>query len=197
MSMLTHINANVFSKNVKGLGELHMRLFDIDNDLETIYPWLIHSHAKYWGMQNYTLKQAHEAYDKLIKQTDYNVFIGFHNHKPAFLMEKYKAINDRIASYYDAKESDYGMHILIAPPEQKIHGFTKEIFAMVMDYFFSFKTIDRVVVEPDATNDKIHALNKKAGFKHLKNIQLPEKEARLELCYRTDYMTSKLNLTQP
>lgn len=193
MEALINLKDCVFSKSTNGIGRLQMRPFNIKTDLEIIYHWVTHSHAKYWGMQNYTMKQVYVAYNKILKSIDYDVFIGVHNNSPVFLMEKYKANYDRIANYYDAKDSDYGMHLLIAPPEKKIHGFTKEIFLMVMDYFFSFTSINRVVVEPDIDNKKIHVLNEKAGFNYIKTIQLPEKVAALAICSRKEYENAKPN----
>ena len=97
-------------------------------------------------------------------------------------MERYKASEDVIAKHYDALENDYGMHILVAPAEKKIPQFTWHVFSTVMTYFFSLPFVNRVVVEPDMNNEKIHVLNKKAGFEYQKNITLSHKVASLAFC---------------
>lgn len=194
MSTLISLKDCVFTKYTDGIGRIQMRPFNIEDDLVLIYPWVTHPHAKYWGMQNYTLKQVYMAYSKIQKKLNHEVFIGICNHKPVFLVEKYKVATDRISNYYDAKDSDYGMHILVAPPKEKIHGFTWDIFSTVMDFFFSYVGISRVVVEPDINNKKIHVLNNKAGFRYIKQITFPEKQAHLAICTREDYKTAKTQL---
>ena len=62
-----------------------------------------------------------------------------------------------------------------------------------MDYFFSLPYVERVVVEPDVNNEKIHVLNKKAGFVYQGEIQLPNKVAALAICTRENYRLASEN----
>ena len=56
------------------------------------------------------------------------------------------------------------------------------MFCATLEFFFSDSNVERVVVEPDVRNDKIHVLNKKAGFVYHKEIQLADKKAGLAFC---------------
>ena len=47
---------------------------------------------------------------------------------------------------------------------QRIPGFSRDVFALVMRFLFDRLNAARVVVEPDANNAKIHALNLAMGF---------------------------------
>ena len=164
MNTSTEINSTVFSKTIKNFGEISLRPLDIDKDLATIHSWVTQAYAYYWGMLDKTKEEVYAEYANLIVKEDYEVYIGIYRDETIFLMEKYKASSDRIANYYTAKATDYGMHILIAPPKNQISGFTWNIFSTVLEYFFSQPQVGRVVVEPDIRNQKIHKLNKKAGF---------------------------------
>ncbi|OEJ98578.1 transcriptional regulator [Flavivirga aquatica] len=185
------IKNTVFSNPIDNFGTIHLRYLDFKLDIETIHNWVTQPYASYWGMLDKTLEEVQFEYEKLVSRKDYDVFIGIYKGESVFLMEKYKASSDRISQYYNAKPTDYGMHILVAPPERKISGFTWQIFTTVLEYFFNREEVDRIVVEPDVRNDKIHKLNKKAGFQYQKEIQLPEKKAFLAFCEHKDYVEAK------
>ncbi|WP_344929673.1 GNAT family N-acetyltransferase [Aquimarina addita] len=177
----------VFSKTIQNFGTIELRHLDIEKDIHTIYEWVSKPYASFWGMLDKPLEAIKSEYTQLISRENYEVFIGMYKDEPIFLMEKYKASTDRISSYYDAKDGDYGMHILVAPPQQKIHDFTWNVFSTIVSYFFTQPQISRIVVEPDIRNKKIHELNKKAGFYYLKEINLPEKKAALAFCRPEDF----------
>ncbi|WP_299252868.1 GNAT family N-acetyltransferase [uncultured Aquimarina sp.] len=181
----------VFSRTIKEFGKIRIHRLDLNKDIAIIHEWVTQSYASYWGMINKTLEEVYSEYRKLVATPNYEVFIGVYKNEPIFLMEKYKASEDRISNYYNVKDTDYGMHILIAPPEKRIHGFTWNIFSTVLEYFFEQPHVGRIVVEPDIRNEKIHKLNKKAGFKYLKEIELPEKKAALAFCELDNYREAK------
>jgi len=191
------ISTPAFSNTIEGFGTITLRELNLTTDTQTIHNWVTQPYAQYWGMLDSSLEDVHEEYQKLTTKKDYEVFIGLYQNEPIFLMEKYKAASDRIAEYYQTEETDYGMHILVAPPTQKIPNFTWNVFSTVLAYFFAQPNIERVVVEPDIRNEKIHVLNKKAGFKYVKEIQLPEKKAGLAFCTKKDFIAAKNNITKP
>lgn len=182
---------SIYTTQFGDLGDLHIREFNLNNDIDLLYSWVTKPYAKYWGMLDFTKEQVHKDYCELGLNTEHNVFIGELNGVPIFLMERYNPQKDIIANYYKVVKGDIGMHILVAPAEKKVSGFTWQVFSSVMDFLFSEKNIKRVVVEPDVENQKIHILNKKAGFTYLKEIRLPHKKARLGVCTRKDYKKSK------
>ncbi|SEL67744.1 Siderophore synthetase component [Aquimarina amphilecti] len=181
----------VFSRTIENFGTIHLRHLDFDYDIATIHKWVTKEYARYWGMLDDSIEEVHSEYTALVSRKDYDVFIGTYNGVPIFLMEKYKAATDRISDYYSAKDTDYGMHILVAPSEHKITGFTWNVFSTVLEYFFELPDVKRIVVEPDVRNEKIHRLNKKAGFIYRKEIELPEKTAALAFCEAHDYRKAK------
>ncbi|WP_298545095.1 GNAT family N-acetyltransferase [uncultured Aquimarina sp.] len=191
MEDITTAENIVFSRTIENFGTIQLRHLDFEVDIKTIYAWVTNPYAKYWGMLEKSLDEVYSEYTALVSREDYDVFIGVYNGEPVFLMEKYKASTDRIADYYSAKDADYGMHILVAPSEIKITGFTWNVFSTVLEYFFELPYVKRIVVEPDVRNEKIHILNKKAGFIYQKEINLPEKKAALAFCEEIDYRKAK------
>lgn len=129
-------------------------------------------------------------YSDLIRTEHIQPFMGFYNDKPAFLVEFYWAFKDRIGEYYDVQTGDYGFHILMAPADTPVRNFSWNVFTVLMDFMFSEEKVERLIVEPDARNEKIHLLNKRAGFRYHHLINLPEKTAQLAFCTREQYITA-------
>ncbi|WP_202945878.1 GNAT family N-acetyltransferase [Aquimarina agarivorans] len=177
----------VYSKIIDGFGEIQLRELDLEKDALLLHGWVTMPYAHYWGMQKSTIEEVYKEYEALSQSADHKAFVGMYRNQPIFLMEKYKASENEIAKYYDCSEGDYGMHVLVAPLKRKIPHFTWYIFTTILEYFFSDITIQRIVVEPDVNNDKIHVLNKKAGFRYHSEIQLPHKKAALAFCDRISY----------
>ncbi|MBU2996781.1 acetyltransferase [Cellulophaga baltica] len=182
----------VFKKEIKGLGEISIRPINLENDIDMLYSWVSKPYAKYWGMLEQTKEEVFNEYKKLEDNSHHHTYIGELNKQPIFLMERYKTSEDVIVKHYDALDNDYGMHILVAPAEKKIPKFTWHVFSTVMAYFFSLPFVNRVVVEPDINNEKIHVLNKKAGFVYQKNINLDHKIASLAFCTKEAFYQSVL-----
>jgi len=88
---------------------------------------------------------------------------------------------------YDPAPGDIGMHVLVAPHERRIPGFTGAVFETILDYLFSDPLVDRVVVEPDIRNTKIQALNERMGFRKHSIVDLPDKQSWLSFCTRDQY----------
>lgn len=180
-------NQKIFSKNIGELGEMSIRPIQLDSDIEMLHNWVTQPYAKYWGLLDKTQEEVYKEYSEIQENIQHHTYIGMLNNEPLFLMERYKALTDIIANYYDAQEGDFGMHILVAPIEKRIPQFTWHVFSVIIDYFFSIPQVKRIVVEPDVNNKKIHVLNRKAGFVYQKEIELPGKRAALSFCTEEDY----------
>jgi siderophore synthetase component len=178
-------DAAVFRKHAAPLGDFWLRPLRIEEDAALIHDWVNRDYAKYWGMLGHSREQVASAYAEICRHSE--VFLGFHKDKPAFLTECYPPATDPVGRHYAVQPGDRGMHILVAPAERPIPNFTWTVFTVVMDFLFSDPAVDRVVVEPDARNDKIHLLNRRAGFEYQKLIQLPNKTAFLAFCTREKY----------
>jgi RimJ/RimL family protein N-acetyltransferase len=175
----------VFVKTIPGLGVFELRPIDLDIDIPLLHNWVNRDYAVYWGMNGFSLQEVYDSYSKILEKT--NVYMGIFNDDVSFLLECYNPEEDTIGEYYQVKKGDKGMHILVAPFEKSISNFTWSIFTVILDFIFSDANNQRVIVEPDARNHKIHLLNKKAGFVFQNIVELPHKKAHLEFCTRKDY----------
>ncbi|MCV9928625.1 acetyltransferase [Flavobacterium sp. LS1R49] len=176
-----------FTKHIPSLGDIHLRQLNLDTDIDFLHQWVTKPYATYWGMEKFSIDEVKAAYQEIAEMPSHDAYIGILNDKPIFLMERYLASNDLIANYYDAHENDFGMHILVGPPEHQIPNFTWNVFSTIMDFIFTNDSVNRIVVEPDTRNEKIHTLNKRAGFVYHKVIELPHKTAHLAFCTKDQY----------
>ncbi|TDO82998.1 RimJ/RimL family protein N-acetyltransferase [Flavobacterium chryseum] len=175
----------VFVKTIPGLGVFELRPIDMELDIPLIHNWVNREYAVYWEMNGFSEEEVKNTYYNI--QEKAQVYMGKFNNNVAFLLECYNPEDDIIGKYYESQKGDKGMHILVAPSEKPIPNFTWNIFTVILDFIFSDGKNQRIVVEPDARNHKIHLLNKRAGFVFQRVLDLPHKQAHLEFCTREDY----------
>jgi hypothetical protein len=118
--------------------------------------------------------------------------LGRADGEPAFLAETYDPAHSPLAGLAELRPGDVGMHLLVAPTETPVHGFTAAVMRRVLEECFADPGVRRVVVEPDVRNHRIGALNAAAGFVVARHVDLPDKTAALSLCTRDAFLTSTL-----
>lgn len=159
----------------------------IPEDIATLHRWFIQERAAFWLMQDKTEAEVREAYQRMMDSGSATPYIGWRDGRPAFLAECYDPAEDRIRAFYEVRPGDLGMHIFIAPPERRIAGYSRTVFHALMRFMFAHLGARRIVVEPDASNHKVHALNRSAGFAYDRDVVFPEKIASLAFCTRRDF----------
>ncbi|MDX8552431.1 GNAT family N-acetyltransferase [Tenacibaculum sp. 1B UA] len=178
----------VFSKEYKDFGTITIRPFQIKKDSVFLQQWVTKEYAVFWGMQNATVKEVEEEYSQLTAPEHYDVFVGMFHNEPAFIVERYNPKLDIINSFFKAKTTDCGVHIIIAPPKTtKTPNFTWFMFRAIMDFVYTNPTINRIVVEPDIRNKKMFALCQRIGFELGNVIELPSKTAQLAFLTKANY----------
>ncbi|MGC6386944.1 GNAT family N-acetyltransferase [Ewingella sp. S1.OA.A_B6] len=180
----------LFSRS-RQAGELTLRPLVFPQDADLLHIWMTQPYAHFWGMQNSHRDEVDTFYRELTANNPRAALMGECDGNPAFLIECYPVQDDPLHEHYDVQRGDIGMHILLSPPDQPVPGFSWQVFSTVMEYLFSRPDVLRVVVEPDVRNDKIHRLNKRAGFQYQHKIELPHKTAWLAFCQRDDYLLAR------
>ncbi|MEU4688110.1 GNAT family N-acetyltransferase [Actinoplanes sp. NPDC023714] len=168
---------------------------DLDRDLDLLHSWVTHPRSHYWGLQGADRARVRDEYQKIADNPHHHAWLGLDDDgTPLFLAETYEPAHSELASVYDVRPGDLGMHVLVAPPasssSSKRSGLTSAVFRAVMDFCFADSRIDRVVVEPDVRNEAIARKNAEAGFVEERHVQLHDKVARLSFCTRVAYEMS-------
>lgn len=150
----------------------------------TLNAWLCKPYARFWGMTELTDEERAEALADLPGKFG---MLGFLGNQPAFYIELYDPRDDEVGQHYSPQPGDCGMHILLAPAERPVHGFSHRAMAATMEFILGHLKFSRVVVEPDAGNDKIHRLNHSVGIHYAGEIQLSHKRACLGFAGAEDF----------
>ncbi|MFD7027149.1 GNAT family N-acetyltransferase [Streptomyces sp. NPDC059917] len=180
----------LFTRTDPALGTFALRPLDPFADAELLHGWVTHPKAAFWMMQDASLPDVEREYMKIAAAEHHDAFIGLHDGRPAFLMERYDPSELELVGLYDAQPGDVGMHFLVAPSDRPVHGFTRAVITTVMAALFEDPATVRVVVEPDVANTAVHALNEAVGFVPDRPITKPEKEALLSFCTRAQFQAA-------
>ncbi|WP_221352698.1 GNAT family N-acetyltransferase [Streptomyces beigongshangae] len=169
------------------VGTLTLRPLDPLKDAGLLHSWVTHPKAAYWMMQDAKPEDVEREYMAVAASEHHHAYLGLHDGRPAFLMEKYDPRYIELAGLYEPEPGDVGMHFLVAPTDRPVHGFTRAVITAVMEELFADPGTRRVVVEPDVTNTAVHALNEAVGFVPEREIEKPEKRALLSFCTREHF----------
>ncbi|MBM0123846.1 GNAT family N-acetyltransferase [Pimelobacter simplex] len=164
---------------------------DVERDLDLLHAWVTHPRSVYWMMQDATRDDVRSEYDGIVADPHHDAWLGRVDGRPAFLAETYDPAHSPLADLPELRHGDLGMHVLVAPPAgPAVPGLTTAVFDAVMAHCFEDPAVRRVVVEPDARNDRIRAKNLAAGFVEIREIPLPGKTAMLSVCTRGSWSSS-------
>ncbi|KRF15143.1 GNAT family N-acetyltransferase [Nocardioides sp. Soil796] len=166
----------------------------VDRDLGLLHAWVTHPRSLYWEMQGATALDVAREYDAIRANPHHHAWLGRADGTPQFLTETYEPQHGPLSGLPEIEEGDLGMHVLVAPPSTYRPGFTTEVFRAVMEFCFADPAVRRVVVEPDARNEKIAALNAAAGFVVERHVDLGHKTAALSFCTRAAFLDSALGV---
>ncbi|AQQ66369.1 hypothetical protein Mag101_00920 [Microbulbifer agarilyticus] len=178
---------NAIFSCASNLGSIEFEVLNPTRDAEFIHGWISKPYAKFWMMGGYSKIQVAEFYKKHWSEPGNGAYVGWMQGKPAFIIEVYDPGLNELAEHYESAAGDIGMHILLAPNESPVAGFSSVAFYAVLKFLFADPKVHRVVVEPDVRNEKIHRLNRRFGFQHTGPVDLKEKTALLGVCTRENF----------
>lgn len=175
---------------------LTLEPLDPTRDLALLHAWVTHPRSVFWGMQRATRQQVHEEYARIADDPHHHALLGRADGVPTFLAETYDPARSPLAGLPELRPGDLGMHLLVAPTDTPVPGFTRAVMHRVLQECFADPAVERVVVEPDVRNRRIATLNAEAGFVVAREVELPDKTAALSFCARAD-LTSPTSPTSP
>ncbi|MFC0600364.1 GNAT family N-acetyltransferase [Streptomyces palmae] len=181
----------VFTRQDPRLGAFALRPLDPEADAELLHGWVTHPKSAFWMMGDADVAQVARAYREIADHPHHEALLGLHRGRPAFLVERYDPARVELVGLYEPEPGDVGMHFLCAPTDTPLHGFSRAVLTTVMELLFSDPATRRVVVEPDVRNTAVHALNAAVGFRAVRTVGKPEKDALLSFCTREQYLATR------
>jgi RimJ/RimL family protein N-acetyltransferase len=165
----------------------HIRPLDAQCDAPTLHRWFIEERAAFWNMRDKSVADVAAFYQAIEDSGHACAWLGLQDGVPAFLFESYEPAHEEIGEHYDVRAGDLGMHLFVGPAAMRRSGYTRHVFETLMTFLFERLGAQRVVVEPDASNTRIHALNRAMGFVYTKDVAFREKAASLAFCTRAAF----------
>ena len=174
------------------VGRVTIEALQLPRDVARLHAWVTHPKAVYWEMQGATVHDVATEYALIDEDPHHDAWLGRVDGEPAFLVETYDPFHSELAALPELRTGDLGMHLLVAPAESPVPGFSRAVFRRVMEHCFADADVRRVVVEPDVRNERIATLNTEAGFDVVRTVRLRTKEAALSFCSRASWKRSDL-----
>lgn len=180
------LRAAVHEQKVEGFGVVRLVPVDPAADVDLLHGWVTEERARFWGMGGHTREQVREIYEFVDSLPTHHAYLALRDGVPAALFQTYEPDADPVGECYDVRPGDFGIHLLIAPAEGEgaVKGYTDALLTAFVGYVFGDPARLRVVVEPDARNEKALARMVRAGFELGPEIVKPEKTARLAFLTR-------------
>lgn len=139
-----------------------VRPVDPAADAALLTSWVTTDRAVFWGMSGLSQADVEEIYAYIDEQEHLAAYLLVLEDVPVGLLQTYDPQVDEIGEWYDRREGDVGVHLLLADDERRA-GRTSEVLAAGLDFVAHLPGCRRIVFEPDARNAASIALMERLG----------------------------------
>lgn len=168
-----------------------LRAVKYPDDMPLLYKWAHAEHVVEQWQLHLPMPQLRVHFEKMLADDHQRLYIILCEGVPMGYAEIYEAARDRLAYYYNAKESDMGWHMLVGDRAIVGKGYLKPITMMISQCIFEHTDAKKIVVEPDS-KIKVYQWVADSFAYHLQQlIDMPEKKASLYFCNRDEFFESK------
>lgn len=133
-----------------------------DLDAPLLHGWFTEPRASFWGMATRTVDEVAEIYGWIDEQEHLTASLVLLDDRPVGLVQTYDPLVDEIGEHYDRRPGDLGVHLFLADDAARA-GRTPELLDFLLAHVFADPDVQRLVLEPDAANDKSVALMLRMG----------------------------------
>ncbi|SCL34700.1 Protein N-acetyltransferase, RimJ/RimL family [Micromonospora nigra] len=166
-------------RDVPGFGRVVFRPVAPDTDADVIHSWVSQDRARFWGMTDADRDRVAEIYRYVDSLPTHHAYLALRDGSPVALFQSYEPEHDPVGQVYPVRPGDHGVHLLIGPTDRPEPGFTGTLLREFLAFVFRDPGRRRIVMEPDARNDRVLARLRRTGFVDGPLVDLPDKWARL------------------
>lgn len=157
------------------------------HDIEKIHQWMNEAHVyPFWNL-NLPFEKFETHLEKALADHHHTLYIGLIDDEPMSYWEAYWVKGDVVEETYDAESADQGVHLLIGEKSFLGKGYALPMLKAMVRFLFRIKETEKVIAEPDISNETMIHVFKKCGFKPVKRIRLPDKTGLLMFCEREEF----------
>jgi hypothetical protein len=164
----------VHEQTVPGFGTVRITPVDPVRDAPVIHRWVTQDRAAFWGMTRASVEDVRDVYAHMGTLATHHAHLVHREGEPVALFQTYDPAEDRVALCYEVRPGDVGVHLLLAPASGSSEpGFTERLTAVLLTHLLADPGLRRIVVEPDARNEKAIARLLRTGFEPGPEVLLP------------------------
>lgn len=173
------------------LGRVTFQVLDPDAHLDLLHEWVTRPTSAFWGMAGHSREQVRDVYRYVDGLPTHHAFLVRRDGLPIVLLQTYEPDADPVGEVYDALPGDAGLHFLLGDRGPRVARFTSHVGDAVFAFLFSRPSVDRLVIEPDADNERAVDRARKSGFELGPHVELPGKTGRLAFLTRARWEASR------
>jgi acetyl CoA:N6-hydroxylysine acetyl transferase len=146
---------------------------DPDEHLDLVHGWMNEPHVAEW----WDLARPREDVRAYLDELGHvKPWIASEDGVPFAYVETYRAAEDSLSRYYEARADDQGWHLLVGDPHFVGTGVPRSLGRLVVG---RLRSGGRVVCEPDVRNARMLAYCRRIGGRQIATLDLPGKRAAL------------------
>jgi penicillin amidase len=158
---------------------MEVRRLDPAVDAALVHSWVREERARFWGMTDHTEERVRDIYAFVDSLDTHHAYLIAVDGAPVALVQTYQPAEDPVSETYEAQPGDLGIHLLLGPAAAREPGFTDRFVAALGAVVLLDPDVRRVVVEPDAANERAIGRAGRTGFELGPEVDLEHKRARL------------------
>ncbi|GIF71255.1 GNAT family N-acetyltransferase [Asanoa siamensis] len=154
-----------YREELPGLGTFTLERLDPVRHLDVVHGWVTQPRAEFWGMTDHSPEQVREIYAFVDGLDTHHAYLMVLDDRPVGIFQTYEPAADPIGEYYPVRDGDFGIHLLLAPADPPVPGFTGAVAGALLRFAFTSRPgTERIVVEPDVRNERGLARWRRLGF---------------------------------
>lgn len=148
-----------------------VRPVDAAADAGILHSWVSQDRASFWGMRDCSLERVAEIYAWMTEQEHLEAFLVLIDDVPVGVLQTYDPFVDEIGGFYDRRPGDLGIHLLLSDDAAR-RGRTRALLGFLLAELFARPAVQRLVLEPDARNERSCAMAERIGAERGPRVRL-------------------------
>lgn len=167
-----------------GGGRLTLRVLDPDADLDVLHAWVNEPRARFWGLAGLPRTELRDLYAHVGSLPTHHAFLVRWDGEPVALLQTYEPGHDPVGEAYDVEPGDVGAHFLLGARGPRGADLWAGVGPLIVAFCLADPRVERIVVEPDAANERAHARMRALGFETAGRVRVGDKDALLAFLTR-------------
>ncbi|WP_264191247.1 GNAT family N-acetyltransferase [Fictibacillus halophilus] len=160
---------------------------DLERDVALLHKWQQQPYVVPFWQLDISFENYEKHLEKFLADKHQTLYLGLIDGVPMSYWEAYWVKGDVVETSYDPHPEDQGIHLLIGEEDYLGKGYALPLLRGIVRFQFQSKGTEKVIAEPDITNEKMIHVFEKCGFEKVKPIELPDKTGMLMYCHRETF----------